>query len=179
MLLNRPRFTLLRAMTSIAVTAVGFALAMAYFRSVDNSYRPRPLSLQLLAVMPCLSLWSITLILLSSRPPRLRRLALKPGFAACLATAFGTVVGLLVAALQLKAARPWSSWPIHGSQGVLLAVSNTPLPMGTAVGAVWMLLFLAGKWKLEREPTEILGFILGLSSIAICIVLIAATLDWF
>jgi hypothetical protein len=155
------RLTILNVMVAIAVSAIGFELARAYFDAVASVFKPRPLSLQFFTLIPCLAVWSIAL-LLPVRPQRPGRSALKPGYAACLAGVFGVVAGLGMGLARVNAITPWKFWMVVPSDRFLFnAVLYTALPAGAAVGAVWTLLLLAGKWRCERDWREILGVAIG------------------
>lgn len=122
---------------------------------------------------PCLTCWTITAFLLSLRAPRprLRRLARQRGFVACSAATLVIVVRALGAALSAL------SWllPDLNAQSLRMTFLEYPVgyrlwslllypfpfaapgEIGMVIAAVWLNLWLGGRWRAERSSLDRLG----------------------
>jgi hypothetical protein len=161
-MLYRPAITVFNAMTMVAVTAVGLVISRAYIEDVDSNFRPRPLGLALLAIIPCLTLWSLAVLVLSFRPLRSRRLTIGPGLTTCIAAVVGAAISTLNAFILLHASPPWKHWRYPGDRLLFHAVLGAPSLVATAVLATWLSLWLGGRWERETDWRGRIGLLLGL-----------------
>jgi hypothetical protein len=149
-------------MILVAATAVGLALARAYFREY---FLARPIrehgwlrwtivagSLQFIYFLPVLSSWTVALVALRLRRPRprLRSLALRPGWLATCSAVTGLLLGALT--LVVKHQKGVGGW---------LKVELFAYPIGVAVGAGWVNLLVCGRWRPEPEWIDRLGRAVG------------------
>ena len=165
------RFTLADAMILVAATAVGVAVARAYYvarMGVVAEFWAPPISMYFGYATPLLISWSVALLVIRLRRPRPRprRIFRQPGTVACCAVAFVVV------------ARP----VFMIADGVIGLISRDPNPFGLVnlhnflyffagdglgVAAAWMALAIAGCWKPEAEWIDRTGRALGACWIAL------------
>jgi hypothetical protein len=131
-------------------------------------------------VLPVLACLSLALLVIGLRPPRprLRRLVLRPGMAACLASCLVLAVIAAWAGLWALAGRPplGSSWTLYSQSGsgvssrsVVLAAAWMPSFLtrfadrpGYAVAGAWLILVCAGRWRPDPNWIDRAGRLLGL-----------------
>jgi len=150
------RFTLADAMILVAATAVGLALAPV----LATSGRARGMALKLdqHALMGLLISWTIALLVLRLRRPRprLRRLAVQPGFIAGAAASatlamLGPLIGLASYLSTLKG---------RGGDVRDLVVLIIP-QVGFAVAGAWLAVALSGRRRPEPGWIDGLGRFVG------------------
>jgi hypothetical protein len=173
------RFTLLDAMVLVGATALALWVGRLHLfprATVALSIEARLWSIRLalhwaqlllLASQPMLAVWTLAVAALGLLPPRppLRRLALRPGLAACLAAAAVIVIGggLTFATTTVRLAEPKDAAIVY------LAASLMPqrAEVGFAVTAVWLILALSGRWGPEVSWVGRAGRALGVWWIAL------------
>jgi hypothetical protein len=131
-----------------------------------GGYLNPPLALRLAArAIYVLPPWTVAIFLLGLRQPRppLRRLILQPGMAAC-----GAVVlwlgfkTLLLVTMMVGEPQKWTLVTYYVGDGVALVSWAAP----TVAGA-WLVLAIAGRWRLARGWIERCGRALGVSWLAL------------
>jgi hypothetical protein len=150
------RFTVGDAMILVGASAAGLALS----RSISSRPGSKGPSLEFdqFLFIGLLSAWTIALLLfrLRSPRPRLRRIALQPGFlATAAATASLAILALLVCLLKQRfRARGY---------GVDTRVITTLLipQVGFAVGGAWLALILSGRRRPEPSWIDRMGRAIG------------------
>jgi hypothetical protein len=163
---------LLDAMILVAATAVGLAFARTYFREY---FQARPLrehdwlrwtivagSLQSINYLPVLASWSVAMVVLRLRlpRPRLRSLAVRPGWLATCSAVTGMLLGALT--LMVKHQKGVGGW---------LKVELFAYPIGAAVVAAWVNLAICGRWRPEPEWIDRLGRIVGACWVAMMVLI--------
>jgi hypothetical protein len=173
------RLTLFDALVLVAALAVGLAASCSYLRflpgfsqvltgfsQVSSRIRDR-----IVAAVPCLAALSLAVIALSLRQPRqrFRRVARRPGVAACWAASLGFLFHLLADGRPVVKHFNFFFWP-----EMALAFSGVDIMWLSAgcVAASWLTLALAGLWRAERDWVGWLGRAVGVAWIALFIILV-------
>jgi hypothetical protein len=173
-------------MILVAATALGIAWAKAgwdwmylsrteknlaiptFWEPYDRAVRALP------AALPCLATWTLALLALRlSRPrPRLYRVAMQPGSAACIAAA----IGLLISAVDFGLTTFWW-WAIEGEKMPLGRVPSHAMEylfqaaprIAVATTAVWAMLALCRRARPESSWIDRTGRALGVVWILLAI----------
>jgi hypothetical protein len=173
-------------MILIAATALGIAWAQAgwdwmYFKRaprnplVGASWEPLDQAARVApALLPCLATWTMALLLLRFTPPRprLRRLVLQPGTAACAAAA----LGLITSAVDFGLSTLWW-WLLRNERMPIERVAYHSIDylfqaaprIAVAIGAVWIILAASRRLHAERGWIDRLGRLLGALWVAMAI----------
>jgi len=205
------RFSTFDLMILVAAAAVGLWLkrhAPPYLWPGGAKYGPESTVFLIweatLEIFPFLIPLAPTLFVLHLRRPRpsLRRLSLRPGFAACLAATIGLGVGSLTQALREVVALmtrtgaiaklpspPFMTWPAgtpdvpepmgattNGlSRIVLVPIEHGHAPaVATAVVVAWAMLAVGGRWRPRPTWIDRVGRLIGLAWIAVATTLLAS-----
>src|SRR5262249_31282898 len=122
-----------------------------------------PLVLRLFALMvgslPCVAMWTLALLSIRLNRPGadLRRLALRPGMAACLMVILGMGVACVLNLLDMTIPGSWQGAPMI----LIWLIPLTLYLSAPPVAAAWSLLALTGRWNPEPTWTDRLGRVLG------------------
>jgi hypothetical protein len=117
--------------------------------------------------------WTLAFLLLRLRAPRpsLRRLGQSPGTAACLTVLIVLVLGLVEALTSWGLEVIWvrlKDEDVATVTEVLLDVKlQSSLRAGPSVVAIWLILALIRRLRLQRDWIELLGLILSIGWIAL------------
>jgi hypothetical protein len=171
---RKRRFTLLDMLILTAATAIGLAWTRAYlsdFSAVFPSSHPQAGSWMLLRVRihgitTCLLIcWTLALLAIQLRRPRprLRRLAQRPGMAACNAVA-------LIAVYQVLHLLSWSLIRAPLSQPIWTFVAGCQPSISAAVAAAWLTLAMSGRWRAEPDWIDRAGRVAGACWLGLVIV---------
>jgi hypothetical protein len=170
---SRRRITLLDLLILVAATAVGLALlrvCMSVLTTETLSNQPGALIRSYIIraesyAVALLAPWSVALLVLSLRRPRLpfARLARGPGFIACAAATSGMAIHLTLCLAQfLRIGRPTlnavSAWSITHE-----FVNNASM----MIAGSWLTLALGARWRRETNWVGWAGRILGLGWIGL------------
>lgn len=170
------RFTLLDMLILTAATAIGLAWTRAFlsdFSAVFPSSHPQTGSWMLLrarihGITTCLlTSWTLALFAIQLRGPRprLRRLAQRPGTAACSAAA-------LIAVYQALRLLSWSLIRPPSFQPIWISVTMWQPSISAAVVAAWLTLAMSGRWRAEPDWIDRAGRVVGACWLGVAIV------DW-
>jgi hypothetical protein len=158
---SRRRLNLFDALVLVAATAVGLAVTRAFLEALPSFVGKASLSrYQVAGAAPLLATWCLALPVLAARPPRtpFRRLARRPGFAACSSTALGLAAASVLSLIETMCSKlSINGWPLFL---VDLVFWLSPLVAPTISGA-WLSLALGGRWLPERDWIGMLGRLLG------------------
>ena len=158
---SRRRLNLFDALVLVAATAVGLAVARAFLEALPSFVGKASLSrYQIAGAAPLLATWSLALPVLAARSPRTpyRRLARRPGFAACFSTAFGLATASVLSLIETMFSRlSIRGWPLFL---VNLVFWSSPL-VAPALSGAWLSMALGGRWLPERDWIGTLGRLLG------------------
>jgi hypothetical protein len=157
-------FTLLDAMVFVAATAVGLAVIRTcspVYYTWQYTPIPPPTWVNWSSVVfshwsfylsPLPAAWALAVLILRLRAPRptLHRVFRQPGLVASCAVVLCVLAGVAHYLADLH--RPsYHEWPFE----------YTTYSAGCAVGAVWLVLWLGGRWRAERSWIDRLGRGLG------------------
>jgi len=125
-------------------------------------------------IIPIVAPWTILLIVLQLRQPRLpwARIWRQPGMAACLAAIFGwfwTVIPLFLAMDLVWIAHPRRNITLEDWAQKYLG-EELFMYIGLAVGATWLIQYLSGRWRKPFDWIDVMGRIVGVSWIAVSLV---------
>ncbi|OJW22268.1 MAG: hypothetical protein BGO49_07225 [Planctomycetales bacterium 71-10] len=205
------RFSTFDLMILVAAAAVGLWLkrhSAPYLWPGGPKYGPEsPVYVAwegALELSPFLIPLAPTLVVLHLRRPRpsLRRLSIRPGFAACLAATVGLGVGALMQALREVVALmtrtgaiaklpspPFMTWPagtldvpepMGATTNCLSRIILVPIESGhapaiaTAVIATWAMLAVGGRWRPRPTWLDRVGRLIGLAWLAVASTLLAS-----
>jgi hypothetical protein len=163
------RFTLLDGMVLIAATALGFGAARTVWYSLTAWWNPWTTICEAITAVGLPLTFGVFGLFWRGPRPETRELALRPGFAACLA------VGVPVAWRTFEVAC-WliSDAFLHGDHGPidwslpgvltywLNSILSEASQHGTYVATVWFVLILGGHWKADRSWVDYAGRALGM-----------------
>lgn len=181
------RFSIADGMILIAATAAGIALSGRIRPDVWNKPRVQFdswkaaihfASVTMLMGLPCLIAWTLTIPLLRMRGgfSRWRRVARRPGMAACLSV----WLSLTPSVALILAGQVYSSGiagfqtriNLYGAAGVLMEILWTAAPLiGWGVAMGWGLQAIQGRWRAEPTWTDRAGRALGTIWIGIAAVI--------
>ena len=166
------KFTLLDGMIFIAATAVALGWERVYLTYVSTQFvfssMPRPFVIRLYfaGIAPFLVMYALTLLgrgLRAPRPP-IRRLARRPGMAACLAIALGVAVAGLCVPVQLAvSAFDYSTYFSRGDLfgGTVFLFTQRVWISGSTAAGTWLMLILTSGWRPEPNWIDRTGRALG------------------
>jgi hypothetical protein len=150
---QRRRFALLDAMILVAATAVGLAVARWCQSEV---YRPAELWIDFGSALLAAWTWTGLLFLMRHPRPTLRRLILRPGGAACIASALATSISVLLCLLGLAKCLVFGGTFRFVEFFVVCAIASAP-----AILASWLTIALSGLWCSKTDWIEWLGRLLA------------------
>jgi hypothetical protein len=152
--------TIFDAMTLVAVTAVGFAIARLCLLQIMPRSSPA-FAVRLTAVFVALGL-TITLVPLRLRRPRPRRPGRLPGTLACCAVALALVFILAEQASAWFEPIPGPARFVPHYHAINLVFNLLRLDLySPAVAGAWLALALSGRWRPERDWLDQAGRALG------------------
>jgi hypothetical protein len=159
-------FTLLDAMALVAATAIGFAWVRSNWYFYDYSWPWIDSVPEMLG--PLLMTWTVAIVglRLASPRPRIRRLALQPGSAACGAVAFTFLMKSLSYFVDVFARNKHIPWGMFRHRFVWVELIGNAIiggPYHYVVTAVWGVLFLSRRCRPEPSWLDRIGRVIGLS----------------
>jgi hypothetical protein len=169
------RFHILGALILVAATALGIAWSVMRARgwweptqwlviSVHDFYE-----LLVFFLVP----WTLAFLILRIRTPRpsLRRLGQSPGTSACLTVLIVFVLGLVEVLTSWGLAVIWlrlKHQDVATATEVLLEVTKqSSIRVGPSIVAIWLILALIHRFRLQRDWIELLGLILSIGWIVL------------
>jgi hypothetical protein len=207
------KFSIFDLMILVAASAVGLWLmhhSPPYLWPGGAAYGPESSVFRIwkvtLGSFPFLIPLAPTFLILHLRRPRppLRRLSLRPGFAACLAATFGLGTGCLMQAIRevvdrmtrpgavvrlpsppfvaLAATAPDAAEPMGATTNWLSRILLVPIEHGhspaiaTAVAVIWALLAIGRRWRPQPTWMDRGGRLVGLAWIACASMLLASVI---
>jgi hypothetical protein len=93
--------------------------------------------------------------------PRRARLVLQPGMAAACAVATPCAYSFVLTLFHVAVSLPNFKDRVGFSELLNLVLAVLPYSCGICVAAVWLVLWLAGRWRAERSGIDRLGRVLG------------------
>jgi hypothetical protein len=169
------RFQILDALVLVAASAIGIAWSLAWARGWWRPWKLLALNVHDFCDFFTFFLvpWTLAFILLRISMPRpsLRRLGQSPGTAACLTVLIVFVIGLVEAltswGLQVLWLRLKDDSVSKVTEVLLDVTSESSTRAGPSVLAVWLILALIRRFRLQRDWIELLGLTLSIGWIVL------------